>query len=199
MQIIYTRSSKLCLSVAWWSKDKIVTSVSLRSTSSATMLPHQALKRYQNVSQQFVNCLFQILKKCLQMFLGMVNFYHRFLPGLDGHLHPLHEACKGRGQAITWSDDWKIAFDTAKSALASAALLEQWMETRYYCGCFRLCCWRFPRPVLRWFLAPACLLQQEIYHSRTNALLTESSSHYILASNSFVTMLKADHSQPSLI
>ena len=54
----------------------------------------------------------------------MVNFYHRFLPGLSGHLHPLHEACKGRGQAITRSDDCQIAFDTAKSALASAALLE---------------------------------------------------------------------------
>ena len=58
------------------------------------------------------------------MFLGMVNFYHRFLPELAGHLHPLHEDCKGRGQAITLSDDCQIAFDTAKSALASAALLE---------------------------------------------------------------------------
>ena len=45
-------------------------------------------------------------------------------PGLAGHLHPLHEAYNGRGQAITWSDDCQIAFDTAKSALASAALLE---------------------------------------------------------------------------
>ena len=58
------------------------------------------------------------------MFLGMVNFYHQFLPGLAGHLHPLHEACKGRRRAITWSDDCQIAFDTAKSSLASAALLE---------------------------------------------------------------------------
>ena len=63
-------------------------------------------------------------KKSLQMFLGMVTLYHRFLPGLAGHLHPLHEACKGRGKAITWSDDCQIAFDTAKSALASAAFLE---------------------------------------------------------------------------
>ena len=58
------------------------------------------------------------------MFLGMVNFYHRFLPGLAGHLHPLHEACKRRSQAISWSDDCQIPFDTAKSALASATLLE---------------------------------------------------------------------------
>ena len=57
------------------------------------------------------------------MFLGMVNFYHQFLLGLAGHLHPLHEACKGRGQAII-PDDCQIAFDTAKSAFASAALLE---------------------------------------------------------------------------
>ena len=53
----------------------------------------------------------------------MVNFNHRFLPGLAGYLHPLHEACKERGQAITWSDDCQIAFDNAKSAIASAALL----------------------------------------------------------------------------
>ena len=30
----------------------------------------------------------------------MVNVYHRFLPGLAGHIHLLHEACKGRWQAI---------------------------------------------------------------------------------------------------
>ena len=59
------------------------------------------IKPLPELVQQFVNSLFQILKKSLQMFLGMVNFYHRFLPGLAGHLHPLHEACKGRRRAIT--------------------------------------------------------------------------------------------------
>ena len=58
MRSISARSSKLCLSVAWWSKDKSVSSASLRSTSSATTLPHQTLNHYQNVSQQFMNSLF---------------------------------------------------------------------------------------------------------------------------------------------
>ena len=39
-------------------------------------------------------------KKKLQMFLGMLNFYHRFIPKLANKLYPLHEACKGKQQAI---------------------------------------------------------------------------------------------------
>ena len=35
--------------------------------------------------------------------------------------------------------------------------------------------------------------------NKSISLLTESSSHYILATNSSATMLNADHSQPSLI
>ena len=40
-----------------------VSSVSLRSTSSATMLPYLALNHYQNMSQQFVNSLVPNTKK----------------------------------------------------------------------------------------------------------------------------------------
>ena len=129
----------------------------------------------------------------------MVNFYYQFLPGLAGHLHPLHEACK----AITWSDDCQIAFDTAKSALASAAVLEHPTN-----GCklaiivdasdfavggsldqFRDGSWH-----------PLAYFSKNLPQpNKSMPLLTESSSHYILASNSFATMLKADHSQPSLI
>ena len=62
-------------------------------------------------------------KKGSQMFIRIL-LYHRFKPGLASHLHPLHKACKGRSQVITWSDDCQIALDMAKSALASTALLE---------------------------------------------------------------------------
>ena len=134
------------------------------------------------------------------MFLGMVNFYHRFLLGLAGHLHPLHEACKGRGQAITWSDDCQIAFDTVKSALVSAALLEHPTN-----GCkfaitvdasdfdvggsldqFRDGSWH----PLTFFSKN---LPQPLNESMP--LLTESFSHYILASNSFARSFTAftDH------
>ena len=63
-------------------------------------------------------------KQSLQTFLGMINFYHRFMPGLAHKLHPLHIACKGKGQAITWTDDCQQAFVAAKTALSSAALLQ---------------------------------------------------------------------------
>ena len=62
-------------------------------------------------------------KKGIQRFLGMVNYYHRFLPELAHKLHPLHEATKVKGQKIEWTDDCQVAFDAAKAALSSATLL----------------------------------------------------------------------------
>ncbi|RUS87298.1 hypothetical protein EGW08_004978 [Elysia chlorotica] len=58
-------------------------------------------------------------KKASQRFLGMINFYHRFLPGIAKCLTPLTEATKSKSKAITWA----VAFQAAKSALASATLL----------------------------------------------------------------------------
>ncbi|RUS70636.1 hypothetical protein EGW08_021603 [Elysia chlorotica] len=62
-------------------------------------------------------------KKALQRFLGMINFYHRFLPGIAKCLTPLTEATKSRSKAITWTAECQAAFQAAKSALASATLL----------------------------------------------------------------------------
>ena len=62
-------------------------------------------------------------KISLQRFLGMINYYHRFVPQLANKLHPLHEATKVKGQAITWTPQCQSAFEAAKSALASATLL----------------------------------------------------------------------------
>ena len=62
-------------------------------------------------------------KKSLQRFLGMINYYHRFLPSLAHKLHPLHEATKVKGQDIDWTPECQSAFELAKQALASAALL----------------------------------------------------------------------------
>lgn len=59
----------------------------------------------------------------LQRFLGMINYYHRFLPKVAGLLAPLHEATKGKGKHITWTLACQTAFDAAKSALAAATLL----------------------------------------------------------------------------
>lgn len=63
--------------------------------------------------------------KALQEFLGMVNFYNRFLPHAAHLLQPLYSALR-KGKAndpIEWSPQRAQAFQQAKDALASAALL----------------------------------------------------------------------------
>ena len=62
-------------------------------------------------------------KKDLQSFLGMINFYHRFMPGIAHKLDPLHAACQGKGNAIEWTDRCQESFFAAKAALVSATLL----------------------------------------------------------------------------
>ena len=59
----------------------------------------------------------------LQCFLGMINYYQRFMPRLADKLHPLHDATKVKGQAIEWTTKCQSAFVAAKSALVSDTLL----------------------------------------------------------------------------
>ena len=62
-------------------------------------------------------------KKALERFLGMMNFYHRFLPGIAKRLAPLTEATKGKSKKLNWTAECQAAFQDAKSALASAVML----------------------------------------------------------------------------
>ena len=67
-------------------------------------------------------------KKQLQSFLGMVNFYHRFLPHIAEVLVPLHACVVACGNAKLipeelWSSECLNSFNRAKSALGSAVLL----------------------------------------------------------------------------
>ena len=62
-------------------------------------------------------------KQSLQCFLGMLNFYHRFLPGIAHTLLPLMEATKGKKKEIEWTDERQSGFNKAKSALASVVML----------------------------------------------------------------------------
>jgi hypothetical protein len=55
----------------------------------------------------------------LQHFLGTLNFYRRFLPGIAHVLRPLTDACS-RQQPFQWSPSMDSSFHTAKSLLASA-------------------------------------------------------------------------------
>ena len=66
-------------------------------------------------------------KAGLQRFLGMVNYYHRFLPGIASRLIPLHAAVAFKGKTkneLVWSEECRAAFDLAKKALAEAVLLQ---------------------------------------------------------------------------
>jgi hypothetical protein len=64
--------------------------------------------------------------KELQGFLGMVNFYRRFLPGAAKVLKPLTGCLRGRPKGatiISWEASMETAFESAKQLLASAARL----------------------------------------------------------------------------
>ena len=59
----------------------------------------------------------------LQEFLGLVTFYHRFLPSIASKLAPLNELLKGKPKLLSWNPDTEAAFRSAKQTLADATLL----------------------------------------------------------------------------
>ena len=61
----------------------------------------------------------------LKEFLGLVNFYRRFIPQAATILQPLTELTRGgpKSRDITWNDNASNAFVTVKMALATATLL----------------------------------------------------------------------------
>ena len=60
----------------------------------------------------------------LRRFLGMVNFYNRFVPRAAKIMKPLYEATAAKQKKhLEWSDDMDRAFKEAKTALASATIL----------------------------------------------------------------------------
>jgi hypothetical protein len=61
--------------------------------------------------------------KDLQRFLGLINFYRRFLPGIAGTLQPLTDLLRGNPKTLNWSDTAVTAFKAAKAALISATAL----------------------------------------------------------------------------
>lgn len=63
--------------------------------------------------------------KALQKFVGMVNFYHRFVPGCASLLRPLHQAMKKKStkESLQWTEDMKESFAAAKKALCEAVRL----------------------------------------------------------------------------
>ena len=61
--------------------------------------------------------------KDLQSYLGMLNYYRRFIPHAAHHLSPLFEVLKGKPKTLKWTPECQKAFEASKEALAAATLL----------------------------------------------------------------------------
>ena len=61
--------------------------------------------------------------KELQSFLGMINYYRRFIPRAAHHLYPLFDVLKGKPKILKWTPECQSAFESVKSALAATTLL----------------------------------------------------------------------------
>ncbi|CAL8082084.1 unnamed protein product [Calicophoron daubneyi] len=59
----------------------------------------------------------------LQRFLGLLNFYRRFIPRAAHVLQPLTDLLRGKEKPLVLTEEAKQAFETAKNILADAALL----------------------------------------------------------------------------
>ena len=59
----------------------------------------------------------------LRRFIGLVNFYHRFLPHCAELMQPLHSLLKGKAQSLIWTDSAISSFQATKTALANTSLL----------------------------------------------------------------------------
>ena len=61
--------------------------------------------------------------KELQRFLGMINYYRRFIPKAAHHLYPLFEALRSKSKKFEWTESCQAAFEAVKTALSAATLL----------------------------------------------------------------------------
>ena len=61
--------------------------------------------------------------KELQRFLGMINYYRRFVPQAAQHLYYLFEALKGKPKSLKWTKDCDASFVAIKEALAASVML----------------------------------------------------------------------------
>ncbi|KAK3792219.1 hypothetical protein RRG08_035976 [Elysia crispata] len=96
---------------------------------SLEFLGHQVSKKGSSPTQVKVKVIQTFPQpstvKGLQEFLGMINFYHRFLPNIAASFSPLYGALKSSKprQELVWSQEMKQAFLNGKTALANAAIL----------------------------------------------------------------------------
>jgi hypothetical protein len=60
----------------------------------------------------------------LQSFLGLANYYRRFVKGYSGIAAPLTALCTPKTTGWPWSDDHQAAFEALKAALSSAPVIQ---------------------------------------------------------------------------
>jgi transposase InsO family protein len=96
------------------------------SVSSLTFLGHNADASGISPMEKHVKALTDFPPpsdlKQLQRFLGLINFYRRFLPGIAGTLQPL-TLLRGNPKTLVWSENAAATFCAAKAALAAATAL----------------------------------------------------------------------------
>ena len=61
--------------------------------------------------------------KELQRFLGVINYYRRFIKNAAGHAHHLFKALAGKPKVLKWTFECQMSFEALKGALAAATLL----------------------------------------------------------------------------
>ncbi|KFD60597.1 hypothetical protein M514_27230 [Trichuris suis] len=61
--------------------------------------------------------------RALQEFLGMANFYHRFVPSAAKIMQPLYKALVDNPKELVWNETTAAAFANTKEALAKATML----------------------------------------------------------------------------
>ena len=69
-----------------------------------------------------LNCKQPVNVTKLRSYLGLVNYYHRFLPNLASTLQPLYELLKS-GSPYKWTSHCKQAFEKVKENLVSDNVL----------------------------------------------------------------------------
>ena len=104
----------------------------------------------------------------LRSFLGLLNYYARFLPNLASTLHPLHVLLHA-DEPWHWSDSCKRAFQAAKQKLVEAPVLAHYNPDYpiVFCWrCLRLWGWcRYLTQTNRWFGVP-CRLRFAYTHQK---------------------------------
>ena len=60
--------------------------------------------------------------KDLQRFLGMVNFYHQFIPDATALMTPLYEAASANQKLLDWTNHLSNVFAQTQQALAQVTL-----------------------------------------------------------------------------